>query len=424
MNTIVENVTCTFCGCLCDDIIVEVEDSRIVRVRRVCANGRGIFVDYDPTPHRPTVAGREVDWEEAIVEAAMILDRADSPLIYGLSSTAVEAQRKAVELADRLGAVIDTTSSVCHGPTSLAMQAVGEPSCTLGEVRNRADLLLFWGCNPAASHLRHFSRYSIMSKGTLTPNGRRDRTVFVIDVRPTASAKVADHFLQLKPDSDFEVLTSLRAMIRGKEIEVETVGGVPMARLRELVEQMKNCRFGVVFMGMGLTMSRARDHNVRELFTLVAELNQFARFSVIPMRGHGNVAGADQVLTWQSGYPFAVSFARGYPQYGPGEFSAVDVLARREADAALILASDPMAHFPGAASEQLKQIPTIILDPMTNLTTQGAQVVFPTACYGVDAAGTSYRMDNVAIRLRPVLPAGRPTDEEVLNQIIEAVKQC
>ena len=266
MSTLVKNVTCTFCGCLCDDIIVEVEDSRIVRVRRVCTNGRGIFVNYNPTLQRPTVAGREVDWEEAVVQAAKILVDSDNPLIYGLSSTAVEAQRKAVELADWLGAVIDTTSSVCHGPTGLAMQAVGEPSCTLGEVRNRADLLLFWGCNPAASHLRHFSRYSIMSKGTLTPNGRRDRTVFVIDVRPTASAKVADHFLQLKPDSDFEVLTSLRAMIRGKEIEVETVGGVPVARLQELVEQMKACRFGVVFMGMGLTKSRARDHNVRELF--------------------------------------------------------------------------------------------------------------------------------------------------------------
>ena len=216
----------------------------------------------------------------------------------------------------------------------------------------------------------------------------------------------------------------MRALVRGEGIDVETVAGVTTVQLRELVERMKDCRFGVVFMGMGLTMSRARDRNVRELFSLVAELNQYTRFSVIPMRGHGNVAGADQVLTWQSGYPFAVSFARGYPQYGPGEFSAVDVLARGESDAALILASDPVAHLPRAASKQLKQIPTIILDPMTNLTTQGARVVFPTACYGVDAGGTSYRMDNVAIRLRPALHAVRPTDEEVLDQIIEVVKKC
>ncbi|MDI6726254.1 MAG: formylmethanofuran dehydrogenase subunit B [Smithellaceae bacterium] len=424
MSTITEDVTCTFCGCLCDDISVEVEDNRIISVRRACANGRGTFLDYDPAPQRPTVGGREVDWEEAVAAAAHILNKADSPLIYGLSSTAIEAQRKAVELADRLGAVIDTTASVCHGPGGLAMQGTGMAGCTLGEVRNRADLLIFWGCNPVVSHPRHFSRYSLMSKGVLTPNGRRDRTVFMVDVRPTASTKAADHFLQVEPDSDFEVSKVLRAIVQGQDIEIETVGGLPVARLRELAERMKTCRYGVVFYGMGLTMSRARDYNLRELFTLVSELNQYTRFSVIPMRGHGNVAGADQVLTWQSGYPFAVSFARGYPQFGPGEFTAVDVLARREVDAALILASDPVAHLPGAASRQLKQIPTIILDPMKNLTARTADVVFPTACYGVDAVGTCYRLDKVPIRLRQVLPTVRPTDEEVLRQILKEIAQC
>ena len=410
-----ENVVCSFCGCLCDDIVVEVQDGTIAKVRKACANGRGLFTHYDPTPQRPTVDGRQVDWEVAIAEAARILNEADSPIIYGLSSTATEAQRKTVELADRLGAMIDTTSSVCHGPTGLAMQTVGEPTCTLGEVRSRADLLVFWGCNPAVSHVRHFARYSVMPKGTLTPNGRKDRTLVVVDVRPTASTKTADVFLQVQPGADFDVLTTLRALVQGKEIDVETVGGVPTAQLRELAEQMKTCRFGVAFMGMGLTQTRARDINVSELFTLVAELNQHTRFSVIPMRGHGNVAGADQVLTWQSGYPFAVSFAHGYPRYGPGEFSTVDVLARGEADAALIIASDPVAHFPHAAAQQLERIPTIVLDPVPTLTGQVARVVLPTACYGVDAAGTFYRMDGVPIRLRPVLPLTRPTDVDVLS---------
>jgi len=248
--------------------------------------------------------------------------------------------------------------------------------------------------------------------------------VVVVDVRPTSSTQAADLFLQVQPGADFEVLSALRALVREKEIEAETMGGVPTAHLQEMAERMRTCRFGVAFMGMGLTQSRGRDLNVSELFTLVAELNQYTRFCVIPMRGHGNVAGADQVLTWQSGYPFAVSFARGYPRYGPGEFSTVDVLARAEADAALILASDPVAHFPRVAAQQLERIPTIVLDPNRNLTTQVARVVFPTACYGVDAAGTAYRMDGVPIRLRPVLPTVRPTDAEILDQIIETVQQC
>jgi formylmethanofuran dehydrogenase subunit B len=250
--------------------------------------------------------------------------------------------------------------------------------------------------------------------------------VVVVDVRPTSSTRLADHFLQVRPGADFEVLTTLRAMIKNGEWRIENeewrmengeVGGVSVGVLEALVEEMTSCRFGVVFMGMGLTQTRGRDLTVSELFTLVAELNEYTRFSVIPMRGHGNVAGADQVMTWQSGYPFAVNFARGYPVYGPGEFTAVDVLARGEADAALILASDPVAHFPAAAACELERIPTIVLDPMPSLTTEVAKVVFPTACYGLDAAGTAYRMDGVPIRMRPVLSSSRPTDEEILDRI-------
>jgi formylmethanofuran dehydrogenase subunit B len=259
MSTLVDNVVCTFCGCLCDDLSVEVESGRIVKVRRVCGNGRGVFTHYDPSPRKPTVNGQEVAWDQAIAEAARVLDAADSPLIYGLSSTACEAQRKAVALADSLGAMIDTTSSVCHGPTGLAMQTVGEPTCTLGEVRNRADLVIFWGCNPAAAHLRHFARYSVTPKGTLTPKGRRDRTVVVVDVRATPSTRAADLFLQVQPGRDFELLTALRALVNGKQMQAEEVAGVPQAHLRELAQKMTACRFGVVHMGMGLTQTGGRD---------------------------------------------------------------------------------------------------------------------------------------------------------------------
>ena len=171
MSERTENVICTFCGCLCDDIIVEHDNGKILKVLRACANGQGHFREYDPSPLPPRLRGKEVSWGEAYAEASAILRESHSPLVYGLSSAVTEAQRRAIELADRLGAVVDSTSSVCHGPTGLAMQGVGEPTCTLGEVRNRADLLLYWGCNPAASHPRHFARYST-AKGRLTPDGR------------------------------------------------------------------------------------------------------------------------------------------------------------------------------------------------------------------------------------------------------------
>ena len=150
-------------------------------------------------------------------------------------------------------------------------------------------------------------------------------------------------------------------------------------------------------------------------------MNEFTRFYAIAMRGHGNVNGSNQSLTWQTGYPFAVNLSRGYPRYNPGEFSVIDLLLRREVDAALIIATDPGEHFPRAAVEYLKTIPTIYLEPHENLTTSWANVVIPVAPAGVGATGTYYRMDNVALHVKKLVDFPFPSDLEVLKSIKERI---
>ena len=44
-------------------------------------------------------------------------------------------------------------------------------TCTLGEVKNRADFLIYWGGNPAECHPRHFTKYTLTQKGKFVPNG-------------------------------------------------------------------------------------------------------------------------------------------------------------------------------------------------------------------------------------------------------------
>jgi formylmethanofuran dehydrogenase subunit B len=68
----------------------------------------------------------------------------------------------------------------------------GKVSCTLGEVKNRADLIVYWGGNPAECHPRHFTKYTLTQKGKFVPNGRKDRTMILVDIRETPSVKAAD----------------------------------------------------------------------------------------------------------------------------------------------------------------------------------------------------------------------------------------
>jgi formylmethanofuran dehydrogenase subunit B len=152
-------------------------------------------------------------------------------------------------------------------------------------------------------------------------------------------------------------------------------------------------------------------------------MNAYTRFVCKPMRGHGNVTGADNVVTWWTGYPFGVNLARGYPRFNPGEYTTSDTLARGEADAALIVASDPMSNFSQPAREHLARIPYIVLDPKDTPTTRQATVVFHTATYGINTPGTVYRMDDVPIPLRPAFDSPLPSDYEVLKGIENRVRE-
>lgn len=422
-----EDVVCPFCGCLCDDLEVSVEDGHITEVKNACGISRSKFMNHGANRlEHPMVDGKKASLDSAVKEAVDLLSKAERPLVYGLSSTECGAIGKAVEIAETMGGIIDNTSSVCHGPTILALQQVGESKASLGEIRNRADLVIFWGSNPTEAHLRHITRYSGMPKGMYVPEGRKGRKIIVVDVRETGSGKLADRFIKVRPGSDFELLQALRACVRGRELPAEEVAGVPMAEVKELADQMKEARFGIVFFGLGLTQSEGRHMNIDAAVGLVAELNRHTKFVLTPMRGHYNVAGANTVTTWQTGYPYAVDFSRGYPRYNPGEFTSVDLLSRGEVDATLVVASDPASNFPVDAATNLAKMPVVTLEQKTTPTTMMSKVAIPVATAGVEAEGTAYRMDGVPLRLKKLVepPKGVHPDEEVLDMILKGLKEA
>lgn len=423
---IVKDATCTFCGCVCDDMELTVEGNKITKAKNACVLGKAWFFNHH-IEDRPeaTIEGRPVPFAEAVERAAEILSTATFPITYGLSDSTCEAQRVAVAITDWIGGTVDTTTSVCHGPSGMAFQGVGEVTCSLGEIKNRADFVLFWGCNPAESHPRHFTRYSLMPKGQFVPNGRKDRTAVLIDVRKTKTAKAMNLFLQLKPRSDFELAWALRGLAAGVEIDpdIEQVTGISLEALKDLVDRMKAAKFGVILFGMGLTMTRGKHLNTEAVLALTRDLNKYTRFAAKPMRGHGNVTGADNVVSWSTGYSMGVNLNRGYPRFNPGEFTTSDVLARGEADAALIIASDPMSNFSNPARKHLAKINTVVLDPKLSETAKIATVAFTTATYGINTPGTVYRMDDIPIPLRPAFESPYRSDEEILKAIEKRIRE-
>jgi formylmethanofuran dehydrogenase subunit B len=399
--------TCAGCGCGCDDIEVAVVAGALERASRTCPLGDSWFAERTGDPAPPArLDGREVDFADAVEASAAILGEARLPIVFGLGQTDCEGQRVAVKLAEAIGAVIDPTGPLVDRAVGAASQAIGLSTATFGDIRDRAEVVVVWRADPVASNPRLLPRLRLDRAGRTT-----DLTLVAVDARRTGTAEEADEFIELPAELDFEALWAMRAFVRDVPLDRDMAARLPLDALERLAGLLRACRYGAVL------HAPAGYPNALALLALVRDLARMAHVVALPLRHEGNARGAEDVLAWQTGYPAAVSLARGHPRARPGEFSAAGLLERGETDAALIVGFDALQHLPGRAAEHLRRIPTIVLDPRATETAAAARVAFATAAAGVQRDGTAHRMDGVPLALRAPLASERAGDREVLAAI-------
>jgi formylmethanofuran dehydrogenase subunit B len=389
----VADATCAGCGCACDDIEATVADGRLI-VTRTCELGDAWFAERAAGPIA-SIEGRDASVDEAADAAAAILTQARAPLVYGLGQTSCEAQRQAVALADAVGAIVDPGGGSGAG---LAYQAIGSSTATFGEIRDRAELVVGWRADPAVTNPR------LLGRLRLDRAARGSRTLVVVDDRRTATAEEADAFVELDVAQDFEALWALRALVGHAPLDRDRAGDLPIEALEALAERLLGAEHVALLYGDRV----AGDEGIAlALLSLVRDLSRERHTVSLGLRREGNARGAEDVLAWQTGFPAAVSFARGYPRANPGELSAAVLLERGEVDAALVVASDPLAHLPAPAAQRLRELPTVVVDARATATAKAARVAFATAADGIEVAGTVHRMDGVPIPLRAPLAGER-----------------
>ena len=395
------DATCAGCGCACDDIEATIADGRLAGLTRTCELGDAWFAERSAADRPPVarIEGRAVALDEAADAAAAILRQARAPLVYGLGQTSIEAQRRAVALAEAAGAVLDPARA---GAAGLAYPALGSSTATFGEIRDRAELVVAWRADPVTTHPRLPDRLRLAS-----------RPLVVVDDRRTATAERADAFIELDPALDLEALWALRALVGRRPLDRDRAGDLPLAALEQLAERLIAARHVALLYGDRL----GDEVDALALSELVLDLSRERHAVALGLRREGNARGAEDVLGWQTGFAAAVSFARGHPHADADEHGAVALLERGGIDAALVVAADPLTDLPEAVGARLRGLPMVVVDARATATAAAARVAFATAADGIEVAGTVHRMDGVPVPLHAVLDAQRPSVEEVLAAI-------
>jgi formylmethanofuran dehydrogenase subunit B len=398
-------VTCAGCGILCDDVSLE-QLGETVRLAPRCDLGAEWFSERVRQPASApaaTIRGRPTDVETALARAAELLHGARRPLLHGFGGATVEDARAALALADRLGALVTADGIDGTWPGAPAFPLRGASTSTLGEIRDRARLVVIWREDPETTHPRLLDRLGF-GAGTSSRLGA-ERTLVVVDDRDTATAQRADVRLRWAPEHDLVALSGLHVLQRGLALGTSHLG----AELQGLLDRLTAVPHAAFVHGPGLGAGQGGQRRALALGELVRALSHDRHVVTLALTSAAGTRGAQDVLAWQTGYSGHVDLASGHPELVTetqplGAIEDIDVSLRIE----------------DAGGELRDGVTGIAL---CSLPVQGVEVSIRTAAAGVAATGTAHRLDGVPLALQAPLPGDAPTAAALLARLLAEVQR-
>jgi formylmethanofuran dehydrogenase subunit B len=412
-----QHIPCPFCGLACDDLALNVDGGKIRTTQNACSRSSDAFASLDPLPSsKPQVNGADTTLEKAVQAAAHILSKSVQPLFGGLS-TDVAGMRALMQLGDACGATFDHMNSETKLRNLLVLQDSGFVNTTFAEVKNHADLIIFFGTDAVSRFPRLFERL-VWNKDSLTGLDTKLRDIIYLgDVKHTQAGIAPDGRKPTSmkcPNADLgQVAAVLHALLAGKTLQTEQIGGIKIAALKKLLEKIHAAKYTVFCWSAADLNFPHADLAIQSLAEFIKAINEKTRCAGLPLGGSDADITANSVHTWQSGFPIRTSFASGKPVFDPYHFSTQRLLENGEADALLWVNS-----FDEKRTAPATKIPTIVLGRVGMKPAKGTQVFIPIATPGADHAGHFYRSDKiVALPLRKLRETLLPSVEQVVNAI-------
>jgi formylmethanofuran dehydrogenase subunit B len=408
----VRDATCPFCALCCDDLTIEIAGDGAIAVRENgCPISRRGFARMAART-TPAIAGEPAEMDAAIARAAALIGSAQSPVFAALR-TDLAGMRAALRLAERVGAVVDDLESDGLMRNLRIVQDGGTMTTTLSEVRNRMDVMLIVGPDPAAKFPRLHERCIAPSD---TPFGERPRRR-IYRIGPAGANKAPGVVEMACEDRQLPAaIAALRALANGRAIAAESAGGIATTALWEIAAALNGAAYGVIAWDAAALPGPSAELVVETLIGMLRDLNETVRAAGLPLGGSENLIGANQVCTWQSGTPLRTSFAGGAPAHDPLLHSARRMLAAGEADMAIWISA--FADTPPPETDAA----VIALAPADTRFASPPAVFIPVGTPGIDHAGQIVRTDGiVALPLATLRPAGRtggaPSAADILGRI-------
>lgn len=381
-------VVCPFCALLCDDVSLPLHNLRPQTAGLGCAKARaGFDLALARGTPAPAVRGESVDWATALKHAHGLLRGAQFPLFHGLLGDLLDS-KAAWSMAAHFGGVVDHRDGAMVARNLAVYQDSGWMVTSLGETRNRADLIIRVG------------------EGIEAALPRLRERLLEVPERLHAAQPPRDFNLGI---DGLDVLNELRMLWRGRTLRD------PAAHSTELHRLLLDSAYPVFVIGP--PAGTRGELALRAAAELVREINETRRAALLVLStGLGDVT-AQHSGAWHNGFGIRTSLARGYPEQDLQRFDGQRLLDRGEADLLVWISTLSASPPPPIAQPQI-----VIAHPATQFDQRPPEVFLPVAVPGVHRAGLLHRADGLGmLPLRRLVETDLPSTTTICRRLLDGV---
>ena len=402
-------IVCGGCELLCEDLTTQ-----SIKSGTGCALSDNWFSHGELQPES-MINGKKVPLTEAINTAAQRLLSSRRPLITGLVSTTIDTIQIACTLAEKLHAAVDANApetAILTAPTAIR---IGDVTADFEELRDRADLAIFWDCSPSTNFQPFIKRFI---RPTPQNNFRHTISIGSTSLLPPTSHNL--HFAVQKDD-----LVSLARMVQAR---LEQKASRKLSSdLGNIADKIKESIDNALC--IGIISSKTADQTGLVSWSLSHLTRSLAhqkpsfgiRLNAEANVGGGNCAGASTVCTWRLGAPGAIPFASNAgSEFLPAETDAQRLIEREEVDCILIIGRIP-SRIEDSMAKFAKQKTVIHVSDTFPLPEHGNSIRLGCASLSHSTEGDMLRSDGRLISLQPFATSHQSSIQKVLNDLLDQV---
>ena len=409
-DTSCHSCICGGCSCLCDDISYFLKNGKILRTLNLCEVAMKRLHTVIDTGQLPASAKPELD--ENIKKASKILKDNSPCLILGADGMGEAVIESSYNLAEKTGGLLlPWMYPHIHRFYSIALR-LQWASALLDEVRDQADMVIMWRCDPLDTHHRHLSRYSLFARGRHTERGHSDRNFTAVASAKPFIERLCQQYFEMDNEKDVQFLL---ALMNPPQAEAPKHRDFSL-----LANAVTRCAYIAIF----ADPAKMTDPGLETMFDLCSAVNNESkkRMIIMPLWSAGaNTAGFIQYCLEAGGLPWGADFTNDkLSENTPASWEEI----ASKINSVLMIESGPNGGHRQKIPNALSEKPKVIITPFKQRPETSADIVIPAALPGIEISDIFFRADGLPLtaqKLPGISPAEYPSAESILNKLLSGV---